>query len=365
MKGLTHFLSGVALASFFSPAVGMASNPNVGTDLASSSFILVLGGLYGILPDTMDFKLGQFFSKAEYEVDCNPNDPDPKKMAETIGKAMEEAWTTGKYIKCQLFPMKLASNLWRQYMIKFDAEHKEVVVVINNIVSTSQVPYVNTAPEDEEKRIGRYKLSCPLVDQHGRPNMVDIMSGPQYGFIKDEAGVKVEFLPWHRTWSHSYLLGLMLSLPIWIIAWIYKWQYWWIYGLVAFLGFAIHITEDLTGHMGGSLIWPVNKTRYDGYCWFRASDIRANFMVDYTAITLIIFNLDRFTAQGQHLIKMHFLSYFFFFMLIPLAIFWSIATYLKDPETKDDRTIATEDAKAYEENIRKKELEFEADDMSF
>ena len=46
MKGLTHFMSGAALASFFYPAVHMAQRDT------SASFILVLGGFFGIMPFT-------------------------------------------------------------------------------------------------------------------------------------------------------------------------------------------------------------------------------------------------------------------------------------------------------------------------
>ena len=83
MKGLTHFISGVALSSFVVPALKMASRIDI--DMAQASFILCLGGLYGIMPDTLDFKLGQFFSVPDIEVDCNPVDTDPQKMAEQIG----------------------------------------------------------------------------------------------------------------------------------------------------------------------------------------------------------------------------------------------------------------------------------------
>ena len=50
MKGLTHFMSGAAVASFFLPAVKMAGADRIG---GYSSFILCLGGLFGIMPDTV------------------------------------------------------------------------------------------------------------------------------------------------------------------------------------------------------------------------------------------------------------------------------------------------------------------------
>lgn len=320
MKGLTHFISGVAASSFFAPAVKMAATTRAGVEGAEASFILLLGGLYGIMPDTLDFKLGQFFSVAEVHVDCDPDNPNAEIMAKQIGQAMEKAYVEQRTVKVQLYPMRLGNNLWRQYVIKFDGETNEVVVVLNEIVSTSQVSFPGTEPT--QNRVGRYKLQHgKILETHGRPSVVDIMSGPQYGFAPKGENVLIEFLPWHRTWSHSYVLGLMLSLPWFLIAYWFHFNHWYLYGLIAFLGFATHITEDLTGHMGGSLIWPFVKQRTDGLALFKASDPRANFTVDYMALVIIIYNLDRFTT---HLITMPAVWYFLLFLILPIAIYLSV-----------------------------------------
>ena len=59
MKGFTHFMSGIAVASCFPQAVHMASQ--------EQSFILCLGGIFGILPDTLDFKLARYFHRSDFE----------------------------------------------------------------------------------------------------------------------------------------------------------------------------------------------------------------------------------------------------------------------------------------------------------
>ncbi|OQA89510.1 MAG: hypothetical protein BWY26_01680 [Elusimicrobia bacterium ADurb.Bin231] len=316
MKGITHFVSGLAVATFFPKAVCMASRGGI-VEGAESSFILVLGALYGIMPDTLDFKFGQFFSLPDYDIDCDPIHPDPQKMAESMGKAMEEAFEKDKLVKVQLYPMQLGSDLWRQYVIKFDGENNEVVIILNEIVSTSQVPFEGTAPK--ENRVGRYKLkSGKMLETHGRPSAVDIMSGPQFGFQKFGEHVLVEFLPWHRTWSHSYVLGFFLSLPVFAITYFFNLTNWYLYGLIAFLGFATHITEDLSGHMGGSLLWPFIKKRYNGFCLARASDPRLNFSVIYLSVTIILFNIDRFTVN---VIPLPWYKYYFFFFVIPIILF--------------------------------------------
>ncbi len=308
-------MSGLAVATFFQKAVAMSARG--GNEDAQSSFILVLGALYGILPDTLDFKFGQFFSLPDHDIDCDPVNPDPQKMADQVGMAMEEAYAGDKLVKVNLYPMQISADLWRQYVVKFDGENNEVAVVLNEIVSTSQVPFLGTEPK--ENRVGRHKLKAgKLMETHGKPSIVDIMSGPQFGFKKYGDYVLVEFLPWHRTWSHSYVLGFFLSVPVVAITYLLRLKYWYLYGIIAFLGFATHITEDLTGHMGGSLLWPFVGKRYNGFCLARASDPRVNFSVIMLAIVIILYNLDRFTVK---VIPMPWYMYFLWFFVLPLVLF--------------------------------------------
>lgn len=355
MKGLTHFMSGVALSTFLQAPVSMCWEER--------SFILVLGGLFGIMPDTLDFKVGQFFSKVDIEVDCDPNEPDPQKMAEQIGMAMDKAYETGKLVKCQLYPMRLGVDLWRQYVIKFDGEANEVVVIINEIVTTSQKPYAGTAPK--ENRIGKYRVKCKMLETHGRPSVVDIMSGPQYGFKKVGDRVEVEFLPWHRTWSHSYVLGFILALPVWLIAsLVTSWSIGWLYGLVAFLGFAIHITEDLTGHMGGSLLWPFLKERTNGLCLFKASNPHANFSIDYASLCIIVWNINRLGPPHR---VFHIPAPFYFFatLIIPLGIYFSIAKVFGEKGKKQKvGVISAEEALAADAEAKNEEMRYELEDIA-
>ncbi len=348
MKGLTHFMSGAAVASFFLPAVRMAHRD------AASSFILVLGGLFGIMPDTMDFKMGQFFSKADYDIDPDPMNPDPQMMAEMLGKAMDQAAETGRCVKAQMYPMRMGADLWRQYVIKFDGEKNEVVIVLNEIVTTSQVPILGSEPP-EKKRIGRYRLQKGrILETHGRPSVVDIMSGPQFGFSRNEKGeVEVEFLPWHRTWSHSYVLGLMLAIPVWLIASLLAgWSLGWLYGLIAFLGFSVHLTEDLTGHMGGSLIWPLVKERCNGLSLFKASNPHANFTVDYTSAVLILWNLNRFNQERYFTLNAW--QYFLYALIIPLAVYGAITKIFGGKGKQGKRGV-----EVAEKAIQREELAYE------
>ena len=59
MKGLTHFISGVAAASLIPQVLRMSISSRMDVEGAASSLILVLAGMYGILPDTMILVNGQ------------------------------------------------------------------------------------------------------------------------------------------------------------------------------------------------------------------------------------------------------------------------------------------------------------------
>ena len=68
MKGFSHFMSGVAVASFGPWAIDAALNGN--------PVFFVLGGACGILPDTLDFKFYRFFYEHDVYVEPDPAAPD-------------------------------------------------------------------------------------------------------------------------------------------------------------------------------------------------------------------------------------------------------------------------------------------------
>lgn len=366
MKGLTHFTSGVAAATFIPEIVRMSTSTGLpGVEGAASSLILLWAGGFGVLPDTMDFKIGQFFSIAEIEVDPDPNDPDPQMIADAFAEAVKRAGDTGRPVRIQFFTMQLGASLWRQYNVIF--AETEVTVQLNEIVRTSQVPIAGTAPP-LERRIGRAALAYPLktrTDEHDwlnrlirslrqrlkgpdappgpvKPTTLDIFGGTQFELKKEEDGkIFFNWLPWHRTWSHSYVLGFLLSLPVFGLAYALGWANWWLYGLVANVGFITHITEDMTGHIGGALLWPLHKPRSEGFELFKASDPRTNFSVNYTALMIILWNVDRFSTQ---IIALPWFVFFGLFWAAPMAFyFWFVGNVKKRLALEEKTAVATED----------------------
>lgn len=369
MKGLTHFISGIAAATFIPVVVRMSISSRMDVDGAASSLILVLAGMFGIMPDTLDFKFGQFFSKAEFVVDPDPINPDPQKMADMFAQAVDKAVESRKEVKIQFFPIQLGANRWRQYCLKF--EEKKFYIQINEIVSTSQIPVPQTAPKTN--RVGTAVLSRrlkPVSDSSDwlnsmirrlrkmikkeekiktvvKPSTIDILSSTMFGLeLQSDGEIYFNWLPWHRTWSHSYILGAILAIPIAVIALAMGLSPWWLYPAVAFIGFATHITEDMTGHIGGSLLWPFLKPRTEGLELFKASDPSTNFSVIFTSFVLIIWNLDRFTTKhitGAADSAWTSPVFLILFLVFPLAFYFTVIRLIKKRIKKSKEIVFTED----------------------
>ena len=173
MKGFTHFISGIAVASFFPQAVQMAAQ--------ESSFILCLGGLFGILPDTLDFKLAKYFYKSDFEVKPDPNKLDAREIANGVAQAVNKAIETGKGT-VQLHTMQIASNRWRSYLLRFDTKTSEICVDIGPEVDTGQIPFDGTELTDPEKAHARVKVDCEFYQQFDKVSNIAIMTGPCFEF---------------------------------------------------------------------------------------------------------------------------------------------------------------------------------------
>ena len=280
MKGISHFITGVALATFF-PEVVQAG--------AQGSLLPMLGGIGGILPDTLDFKFARYFERYDLEIDPGP-EPDARDIAEQVVGAMRRAYETGKPQNIMLHTIRLGADLWRQYTIRFDPEQGEVTVRIGPIVNTGQVPLPGSEPEGAEEV--RVKVGVPMVHTYDAENRIDIFSGPSFKFERRDDKLHIHFLDWHRRWSHSLTLAAAVGLVAGLL--FGKWA-----GIVAGLGFAGHVLEDQLGFMGSNLFYPFTKGRSTGLGLLRSGDAIPNFLTVWTSVALILFNLDRFSAQPR------------------------------------------------------------------
>ncbi len=317
MKGIAHFLTGVAIATCF---------PEVVRGAADGSLLPLLGGIAGILPDTLDFKFVRYFERYDEEIDPGP-EPDAREIAERLAGAMRRAYETGRPQNVMLHTIRLGADLWRQYAVRFDPSWNEVLVRTGPIVNTAQIPLPGSEPSlptlpsngevfpsnptGEEAHSGpstegeaRAKVGVPMAPTHDEEIKVDIFSGPSFKFERRDDQLHIHFLDWHRRWTHSLTLAVTLGLgtagtaaltesltrgsltrmPLWA-------------GLVAALGLTGHALQDQLGYMGSNLFYPFTRGRIAGLRLLRSGDAVPNFLTVWTSVALILFNLDRFSAQ--------------------------------------------------------------------
>lgn len=327
MKGITHFVSGVTVATFFKSVMQATS--------AIGMFPLAIGGIFGLLPDTIDFKLYQFFRKFNYVIDPDPDNLDPQAMAETVAKAINEAYDTGKLVEIKLHTMQLASNLWRRYTLKFDTEEKKVIVKIGPIVTTGKVPYPESELKDQKPGVAAFKPE--IIHTYEKETEIDIFNGPSYGFEKEGDRVRVVFIPFHRRWSHSITMASLIGAVFMF------WGY--VPAIIAFIAFMIHILEDQLGFMGSNLFYPFTKKRVSGQKVSHSDNAFMNFFTVWLCAAIVLWNVNRFASEP--VIQLDPVSYFAILVIIPWLII-GIATLLYKLYTGVEEKETIEEAKARE-----------------
>ena len=120
MKGFTHFMVGLGAASCFPGAVAAAATGN--------PLYFILGGAFGILPDTLDFKFYRFFVKHDMEVIPDPDNADPKMIADAVAYAINRAALGGAPVRIRLNTIPAGADCWRQYTVRFDVAGRRVLV---------------------------------------------------------------------------------------------------------------------------------------------------------------------------------------------------------------------------------------------
>lgn len=277
MKGISHFISGVALASCCPWAVEAA--------LAGNPAYFILGGACGILPDTLDFKFYRFFYRYDRTITPDPRSPDPQAIAAGIAEAVAAAAQTPGMLRLKINTLRLSADRWQQFKIRFDPQRQTVSVGLGPVVTTGQVPIPGTFPAEASG--GLESLAAPIGETYESVTTVDIFDGPSFGFEKNAEGrVVIHFLPWHRSWTHSLVLAGALAAGV---AGVADWRA----GVVAAGAFALHVLEDQLGFMGSNLFAPFTRRRSRGLRWMRSGDALPNFGTVWFCCLLIFWNAYR------------------------------------------------------------------------
>jgi len=291
MKGIAHFASAVAVASFL---------PQVVERSAQGSFVLLLAGLGGLMPDALDFRLARFLPSPDAdsyptEINGKPGSATPpdvaQAMAERLAAAIERAHRTDRPVYVRLGTVKLGADLWQRYSVQF--EGGRVRVRVGPAVDGAQMPVEGAELE------GGAAVAVPMQQSVSRRGdagvVVDVFFGTALEFRPRGHGtsegrtVEIVFLPWHRRWSHSLTLtalsGGIAALLLGPLA-----------GLTYALGSLIHILEDQLGYMGSNLLHPLTRRRTVGLGLFHSGEALPNLFTVWLSAVLLLLNLDRFSS---------------------------------------------------------------------
>ena len=267
MKGIAHFASGLCAATFV-PGVVEAS--------ADGALWIALAGVSAMLPDFLDFRFARFLQRRDAEIiaPCESGVA-PQAAAQQIARELavqfDAAVASGRQRVIQLHPRRLGVIDWATWTVRFSGDDGRGCVQLRECTAffdASRIDYGYDGALEAGELGGPALLLAP--DGSGR--------------------VRIEFLPWHRTWSHSLVLalawGAILALAFGVIG-----------GIVGVLGFAVHVLEDQLGYMGSNLLWPLRPARAEertrGLELLHSGDAIPNFVTVWLSLTLMLFNLDR------------------------------------------------------------------------
>lgn len=265
MKGIVHYIGGLAVASCV-PGVAAAG-------AAGEPWLMLLGGVAALLPDTVDFKIRRFLAERRVVIQPDPHDPDPAVIAAGIAAVIQRTWDSGLSSAVKFSTIPLGPRKWLPYEIFFDVAHRRVEVTVGSAGGGG--PLLRKAV---------CKLNCPLrVDYEARVR-VDILDGPLIEFENDGDSIVPRFLPWHRGWTHSLVVSLMAGMAVGAL-------FGWRAGLVAGAGHASHVLLDQAGGLGCALWSPFRHKRLPGKQWLRSSDAAANAWLVWVALVILYGNL--------------------------------------------------------------------------
>lgn len=306
MKGIAHFSLGVAVASCFPEAVRQGACGN--------SLCFILGGIAGILPDTLDFKLNRFLYHHDIEIVPDPLKADPAMIANAVALAVCRCHEQRKPVKVKLGTIRLSADSWRRYHVKFNTLLRRVEVKYGPVVDTGGNPHPG-----QVKR--RYKeatapLSCDVRLEYNATTTVDIFDGPVFRMEPCRDGSVIpRFIPWHRHWSHSFFAAAVLGLVGWF-------AFGSLAGTIMSTSLIAHALADQLGHMGSNLLFPFRGRRYAGMRLMHSGDAAANLSAVWLSCVVIFWNLARHAPLPSG--RLNYGKLVFFGVAIPAFLLWCV-----------------------------------------
>ena len=248
--------------------------PGVMAQAAQGSLLIALGGACAMLPDWLDFRFMRYLAHRDANIAPAAAQPDPEPVAEAIAAQMCLAAQEGRPRVVQLYPARQSAAEWVCYDVSFDVVRGDVVVIMDEVESRVHVGVI------------AYPYASPLrADELGGP-MLAFQPLPESMTSGESARIQVDFLPWHRQWTHSLLVGVGLGIVLGFLIEPLA-------GIVAALGYAAHVLVDACGYMGVNLFAPLTRRRSQGLKLYHSADWIPNLLTVWVSLALLLLNMDR------------------------------------------------------------------------
>ena len=295
MKGIAHFIGGLAAASFFPAAIRAAHD--------GDPWLMLMGGAFGLLPDTLDFKFARYFCRHDMEIAPDPLRPDAKMVADALAGAVQATHEYWRPVCVKLHTVRLSAQTWLQYRVRVRRKTRRIEVVFSEIVDSGG-NIVGRLPSE----IAAFSaLSSDLFMDYGNSLSIGFLEGPTLRFCSHGDCVSATFIHWHREWSHGFLMSLTCGLACWLL-------FGGAAGAIAAVAVMQHVLADQLGFMGGNLLYPFERTRRNGARISKSDDPRWNFAAVWCSGACVLWNL------GLHdYLQAGLLHYLFWGCLVPVA----------------------------------------------
>ncbi len=275
MKGFTHFIGGIAIASFFPWSVQAAE--------AGNPLFFLLAGAAALLPDTLDFRFFRYIYRHQIEIMPDPTAPDLTSLVQTLAHAIDATDTTPCRIR--LNTMRTGSDEWQRYTVHLHPAQHTVEATLGPVVDTGRNPLAAQPPQSRHPTAARACFRKDIQLEYLAACTIDIFDGPHLEVVPIGPGrARIAFLPWHRQWTHSFITGGLLAL---LGAGIAGWQA----IPVIWAAHSSHVLLDQLGFMGSNLFWPFTQQRTPGLKRAHAGSTFGNFATVWLAVVLLFGNL--------------------------------------------------------------------------
>lgn len=296
MKGISHFAAGIAAASFFPEAIETAAGGN--------PLYMLLGGFFGLLPDTLDFKFIRYFCKYDIEVAPDPVNPDPDLIADALIKGLGDAWTLRRKVCVKFHTLRLAADRWLAYRIEIDRKKQRITVQFGDILDTGG----NTVGWRNENLKAARRMPCDLVSDYGGRVDVTFLEGPTLLLCPEKTFVRSVFIHWHREWSHSLMMACFAAGFVIMLVDVTA-------GLIAASALLLHVIMDQAGFMGNNLFYPLSSCRVRGERLLRSGTGIWNISAVWMSALLALWN-----SGLRHTLEISMFPYLLRAGLIPLLV---------------------------------------------